>query len=85
MSAIISEMQVERAVIAKELAESQPVLHARLGEALGALESSQGSEIAIAPVSHEALKNLSRDCKAVVRTGECTPYSNIILYSGVTF
>jgi D-ribose pyranase len=31
------------------------------------------------------LKRLSTRARAVVRTGECTPYHNVILISGVTF
>ncbi|HEY0222857.1 MAG TPA: D-ribose pyranase [Lactovum miscens] len=34
-------------------------------------------------VSHEELKKMTKNVKAVVRTGEATPYSNIILQSGV--
>ena len=36
-------------------------------------------------VSHEELKKLSADCRAVIRTGETTPYSNIILQSACLF
>ena len=36
-------------------------------------------------VSHEELKKMSADARAVVRTGEFTPYANIILVSGVVF
>jgi len=36
-------------------------------------------------VSHEELKRLSQKAAAVVRTGEFTPYANVILYSGVVF
>ena len=36
-------------------------------------------------VSHEELKKMTMDCKAVIRTGETTPYSNIILQSGCIF
>jgi D-ribose pyranase len=36
-------------------------------------------------VSHEAFKQLSRGARAIVRTGECQPYCNIALVSGVTF
>jgi D-ribose pyranase len=34
-------------------------------------------------VTHEELKRLSADAKAVVRTGEFGPFANVILYSGV--
>ena len=30
-------------------------------------------------------RNLTKESKAVVRTGECSPYANIILKSGVVF
>ena len=37
-------------------------------------------------VPHEQFKALTRDgTSAFVRTGECTPYANVILCSGVTF
>ncbi len=36
-------------------------------------------------VSHDELKRLSARARAIVRTGECTPYHNVILVSGVTF
>jgi len=31
------------------------------------------------------LKDLSKKSRAIIRTGECSPYSNIILTSGVIF
>ncbi|GAB3691463.1 hypothetical protein GCM10027595_02570 [Corynebacterium nasicanis] len=36
-------------------------------------------------VSHEDLKRLVADASFVVRTGETTPYANVILHSGVPF
>jgi len=36
-------------------------------------------------VSHDELKRLSHRARAVVRTGECTPYANLMLVAGVTF
>ena len=42
-------------------------------------------DIKIMKVSHEEFKKLTKDSKAVVRTGECSPYANIILKSGVVF
>jgi D-ribose pyranase len=36
-------------------------------------------------ISHRELKRLSEQARAVVRTGECTPYHNVVLASGVTF
>ena len=42
-----------------------------------------GSNIIIEYISHEELKAMNAKVKAVIRTGEDTPYSNIILQSGV--
>ncbi len=36
-------------------------------------------------LSHEEFKEASLDCTSFVRTGECTPYANIILTGGVNF
>ena len=36
-------------------------------------------------VPHEEFKKRSSESKAVVRTGEFTPYANIILVAGVVF
>ncbi|AVS82533.1 D-ribose pyranase [Paracidovorax avenae] len=76
LAAVLSEMQVERALIATEAVE-------RAG---GALPGWAGA-LPVAPqtLSHEEFKRLTRDARAVVRTGECTPYANVILCAGVTF
>ncbi|MGO1239112.1 MAG: RbsD/FucU domain-containing protein, partial [Hafnia alvei] len=41
--------------------------------------------ITVEYVSHEQFKALSSTSKAVIRSGECSPYVNVLLYSGVTF
>ena len=41
--------------------------------------------IEVSQVEHERFKALTANAVAVVRTGECTPYANIILKSGVFF
>jgi len=42
-------------------------------------------EMPITFIPHEEMKQSLTDCKAFVRTGEMTPYANIMLESGVTF
>lgn len=54
-------------------------------DAISRLGYDQGNEITVDNVTHEKFKGLTHDCKAVVRTGECTPFANVILYAGVTF
>lgn len=42
-------------------------------------------EVAITFVTHEEFKVLNKNAKVIIRTGEATPYANIILRSGVNF
>ena len=83
--ALTSEMFVERAILASELQQFQPGFHTTIIAALTGLQEQQGNIIQIDYVQHEAFKSESHSCKAVIRTGEITPYANIILCSGVTF
>lgn len=77
---VLTEMQVESHVLAEEMLVKQP-------PALVAVEglNEQGDLGSQRLVSHEALKVLSRQARAIVRTGECQPYTNIALVAGVTF
>ncbi|MGF6594321.1 D-ribose pyranase [Pseudomonas sp. 2835] len=77
---VLTEMQVESHVLAEEILEHQP-------PGLTAVEqlTAQGELGARRLLSHEAFKQLSRSARAIVRTGECQPYSNIALVAGVTF
>jgi D-ribose pyranase len=42
-------------------------------------------QVKVTLITHEELKSELINCKAVIRTGEQTPYANIILKSGVVF
>jgi len=81
LEVILDELKVEEVVIAKEI---KAVSREFYFELLKLLEKKCG-EITIIEVSHEEFKGMTKESKAVVRTGECTPYANIILKSGVTF
>ncbi len=78
LDAVLSEMQVERAVIATEMAEVSQEVHKAVVERLG-------DKVTIETVPHDTFKTRTKTAKAVVRTGEFTPYANVILYSGVVF
>lgn len=82
---ITQEMQVEKAVIAQEMPSNNSEVHEQLLDHLKQLEQHQGNTITVEYVSHEQFKALSSTSKAVIRSGECSPYANVLLYSGVTF
>jgi D-ribose pyranase len=77
VEAISEELQVERIIIAEETEKVSPHIVRRLTEIFS------GAELEM--VSHAQLKELTRSAAAVVRTGEFTPYANVILVSGVVF
>lgn len=85
LDVVTQEMQVEAAIVAQEIIENNPVLHAAVREHLQQLEQHQGNTITVHYVSHDAFKAQTGQSRAVFRSGECSPYANIILCAGVTF
>ena len=71
LDVVLEELCVEEAIIASEINEKNPQVYEAIKKRI--------------EVSHEEFKVLTKDSKAVVRTGEYSPYANIILKSGVVF
>ncbi|AWX13916.1 D-ribose pyranase [Mergibacter septicus] len=82
---IISELFVEKALLAEEIKQHNPVIHTTLLTILKQLEQQQGNKISIEYTSHTNFKLHTEQSEGIVRTGECSPYANVILYSGVPF
>ncbi|PAW09490.1 MULTISPECIES: D-ribose pyranase [Vibrio harveyi group] len=82
---ILSESQIEGVIIAEEFAKVSPVHHDALVTELTKESELTGKQIAINYVSHEDFKARTEQSRAVVRTGECTPYANVIFQAGVVF
>lgn len=78
LEALESEMQVERLVLAKE------TFLANQGEQPSWLPAPW-RELPVEQVSHEVFKQRNAQARAVIRTGECTPYANVMLIAGVAF
>ena len=77
VSAIAKDLEVQRIVLAEEAIDKNP-------------EIIQGlklifSDVEIDFITHESFKLLTQKSRAVIRTGECSPYANVILESGVIF
>ena len=72
-------------LLQKKLKKKNPEILTALLTQLQQLESHQGNQIQVEFVSHETFKKFTLESKAIVRTGECSPYANVILYSGVPF
>ena len=74
---ICKELLVERILISEETKKQSP---ARFDELTAFFP---GVKIEIIPQSE--LKQHANTAKACVRTGECTPFSNVVLVGGVIF
>ncbi|WP_304166682.1 D-ribose pyranase [Lonsdalea britannica] len=85
VATVTAEMQVEAAILANEIVENNPRIHDALLQHLLQLEQRQGNTISLHYVTHDAFKQQSAQCRAVIRSGECSPYANVILCAGVTF
>lgn len=76
LDAVLDDFNAEKAWIATEMNVQNPTLHSRVRQVV---------DVPIETVSHEELKQLSAKAKVIIRTGEATPFANIILQSGVIF
>lgn len=74
-----NDMKIEKIVLADEIKENNPKVLAEINDYFA------GQDIEVEFVSHVELKAKTKECKAVIRTGETTPYANVILQSGCIF
>jgi D-ribose pyranase len=77
LRAVLTEMEVEKAIVADEMLEVSPAVYQAVEELL--------DDVPIEIVTHLILKEMTRSARAVIRTGEFTPYANVILVAGVVF
>lgn len=81
LAPILSEMQVEEIILAEEIKEKNPKMLEKIMETFKNVEMNPK----ITWVKHEEFKKITKESEAIVRTGECSPYANVILKSGVVF
>lgn len=74
---VTEEMKVEKIILAEEIKMHNPEVLSEIERLL--------PEVEVEWVTHEHFKELTHNSKCVIRTGEATPYANIILQSGVIF
>lgn len=73
LDALLSELVVERSCIAEEA--SDQLVADFTGRQIGS----------VARLPHDDFKRETASARAVIRSGECTPYANICLWAGVAF
>ncbi|WP_270648124.1 D-ribose pyranase [Paeniclostridium hominis] len=77
LDTVLEELEVEEIIIANEMEEVSNNLYLEI--------LKKFLHIKITKVKHEEFKCITKNSSAIVRTGEFTPYANIILKSGVVF
>lgn len=78
---ILNEMQVEEIILAEEIKEKNMPMY----EAIMKSFKEAGMNPKVVFVPHDEFKKITHNSEAIVRTGECSPYANVILKSGVVF
>ncbi len=74
LQTVLLEMYVEKAYVSVDILEVSPNMYSELKSLLG--------DIPIETLPHLDFKKLSGNTKAIIRTGEFTPYANVILVAG---
>jgi D-ribose pyranase len=77
ITAIEKELFVQQIIITNELKETNPEFDEKI--------RSIFQNVEITYITHTEFKELSLKSKAIVRTGEFTPYANLMFVSGVVF
>jgi len=76
LRAIATELNIESAAVATELSQRNPELFSTISAVL---------KVPVQQVPHEEFKTNTRTARAVVRTGEWSPFANVQLVAGVVF
>ncbi|AUB53584.1 MULTISPECIES: D-ribose pyranase [Enterococcus] len=74
---VLSELEVQRIYLAEEIKKENPDILLEIQKEM--------PETPITFIPHSEMKTELNNCHAFIRTGEMTPYANILLESGVVF
>lgn len=74
---LLEDMAIEKVTLAAEIKKQNKPIDEKITSIL--------KDVPINYISHEEFKAQTKKAKAVIRTGEVTPYANIILHAGVIF
>lgn len=88
---VLEELEIEKVIIADETKSASPEIYSQLKEIVSQVKN-KGNAVVEENIPHPEFKDLvlngglqGKEVKVFVKTGEFTPYANIILVSGVDF
>lgn len=71
---VLTEMHIEKAIVSEDILRVSPAVYQAIKDLVG--------DVPVETVPHSDFKAQTRFARAVIRTGEFTPYANVILVSG---
>jgi D-ribose pyranase len=77
LKVVLEEMKVEKVILAEEAKDRNPKFLRDVQKLLPG--------VLVEYLTHAELKAMTKNARAVVRTGEFSPYATMILVSGVVF
>lgn len=75
---VLNDMKVEKVILAEEIKTQNKKREDQVIQLIG-------ENVDCEYLAHKRFKELTKNTKAIIRTGERTPFANIILQSGVIF
>ena len=76
---VLDEMHIQKMYISSECKDENKAFYDMI------CKDAEKLHVELVEVKHEKLKEMTKNSKAVIRTGECKPFSNVILESTVIF
>jgi len=79
LTTILQELHIEGVIVAEEMERRSPLMFQQVQSVMGS--------VPIKKISHEEFKQWTRNEHNIsfVRTGEATPFANVLLVAGVVF
>lgn len=84
-SLVAVEFPIEAVTIASEMRGKNQTLFDMLKAEIDHWGTEHKQPVAVKEVAHEELKELTKQAKLIVRSGEFSPYANIVIRAGVAF
>jgi D-ribose pyranase len=74
LEVVLTEMYVEKAYVSEDILTKSPHIYQGIQKLLG--------DVTIETLPHVEFKKLTGSTRAIIRTGEFTPFANVILVAG---
>ncbi len=78
LESVLDDMEIEKVILADEIKTDNEKVENEVFNLVG-------ENVAYEYIPHEEFKKMAKNVRAIIRTGERTPFANIILQSNVIF